>query len=99
MTMRQAGFMMVMLLVGAGRALAADDFVEQCKKGEIGDAEKVCRCISDKIGTSDRAGALALMRKINDAADSGQQVDPAGVTAEMRAGLQAVVELEGQCTQ
>jgi hypothetical protein len=98
--MRMAGlWAALLLLASAGAALADDDFVAQCKKGEERDADKICACIAEKIDPADRPGALAAMRYVNDLTASGKQVTPDGMTPELRQSMRKLIQTEAQCLQ
>jgi len=86
-------------LSGASAAFADDDFIAQCKRGEDHDADRICGCIAQKIAASDRANALAAMRRINELTAAGKEIDPTSLTPDMRQGMQKLIETEGQCTE
>lgn len=93
------GILAALVVCGASAASADDDFIAQCKRGEDHDADRICACIAQKIGATDRPNALAAMRRINELAAAGKEIDPSSLTPDMRQGMQRLVETEGQCTQ
>jgi hypothetical protein len=82
----------IMLAATPGAALA-DDFVAQCKAGEGGnaDAEKTCKCLSDKLGDK-RSAVLVLMKAGSEATAKNTPLDPSTFTGDQAAAWQAFSE-------
>lgn len=80
-------------------ALAADDFIAECKKGAaVPDVDKTCTCMSGKITGADRDPAIAGMKKMNASmAPGGTPLDPSTLPADQQKGLQAVMGAQTQC--
>jgi|SRR5580658_1965089 hypothetical protein len=81
-------------------AASADELEAQCKIGNpIDGADKICKCVSDKITGSDRPGAIKAMKLTNDAATKGTMPDQSVWTDDMVKAMTTVATAEAGCMQ
>jgi hypothetical protein len=90
----------VLLLVAATSAHAADDFVEACMlgSGSGNDMAKTCACMSSKVPADIRADAAEALRRANRAiTDTSRPIDPSTLPPNLMKGLQATVLAQADC--
>ena len=81
-------------------AARADELEAQCKIGNpIDGADKICKCVSDKIGAADRPAAIKALKLTNDALTKGKEPDPSAMTDEVTKGMSIVATAEAACMQ
>jgi hypothetical protein len=79
-------------------AASADDLEALCKAGNpIDGADKMCKCVSDKITGADRPGAIKAMKLTNDAMAKGAMPDQSAWTDDMTKGMMTVANAEAAC--
>jgi hypothetical protein len=81
-------------------AASADELEALCKVGNpIDGADKICKCVSDKITGADRPGAIKAMKLTNDAMAKGAMPDQSAWTDDMVKGMTTVATAEAACMQ
>jgi hypothetical protein len=81
-------------------AAHADELEAQCKIGNpIDGADKMCKCVSDKIAAPDRPGAIKAMKLMNDAMTKGKEPDPSAMTDDVTKAMSVVATAEAACLQ
>ena len=81
-------------------AAHADELEAQCKIGNpIEGADKICKCVSDKIVPADRPAAIKAMKLMNDAMVSGKEPDMSAMTDDMTKAMNVVATAEAACMQ
>jgi len=81
-------------------AASADELEALCKVGNpIDGADKICKCVSDKITGADRPGAIKAMKLTNDAMAKGTMPDQSAWTDDMVKGMTTVATAEAACMQ
>jgi hypothetical protein len=79
-------------------AAAADELEALCKVANpIDGADKICKCVSDKITGADRAGAIKAMKVWTDAMVKGEGVDTSAWTHDMVKGLTTFQNAQTKC--
>lgn len=79
-------------------AASADELEALCKVGNpIDGADKMCKCVSDKITGADRPGAIKAMKLTNDAMAKGTMPDQSAWTDDMVKGMTNVATAEAAC--
>jgi hypothetical protein len=75
----------------------ADDYIAMCKVGQPGDpnADKICKCASEKVKPEDRASAIAGMQAVNDAMSQSKQPDTSD--PKLTKGIGAAMEALAAC--
>lgn len=77
---------------------AADDFIAQCKTGTpVPEADKICKCMSDKITGADRADVIEAMTKTNAAMASGTAASATSMTPKVMKGIETAMTVQAQC--
>jgi hypothetical protein len=81
-------------------AASADELEAQCKVGNpIDGADKICKCVSDKISGTDRPSAIKAMKLTNEAMIKGTMPDQSAWTDEMVKAMTTVATAEAGCMQ
>jgi hypothetical protein len=81
-------------------AASADELEALCKiSNPIDGADKLCKCVSDKITGADRPGAIRAMKLTNDAMAKGAMPDQSAWTDEMVKAMTTVANAEAACLQ
>jgi hypothetical protein len=77
---------------------AADDFIAQCKIGTpVPEADKICKCMSDKLTGADRGDVLEAMTKSNAAMAKGTAPTAADMTPKVMKGIETAMNVQAQC--
>ena len=77
---------------------SADDLVAQCRiANPIDGADKICKCMSDKITGTDRDAAIKAMKITNEATTRGIVPDQSTWTDEMIKAMTNVAQIEASC--
>lgn len=77
---------------------SADDLIAQCKTGmPVPDADKICKCMSDKITPADRGDVIEAMTKANAAMAKGTTATSADLTPKVMKGLETAMNAQAQC--
>lgn len=90
----------VALALSAGIAFtaSADDFMAQCKTGTpVPEADKICKCMSDKVTGADRADVIDAMTKTNAAMAKGTAAAAADMTPKVMKGIETAMTVQAQC--
>lgn len=90
----------VALALSAGLTVtaAADDFMAQCKIGTpVPEADKICKCMSDKIKGTDRADVIEAMAKTNAVMAKGGTPAAPEMTPKVMKGLETAMTVQAQC--
>jgi|GEM_PF-1423450 len=86
------------LTVPATVTAAADDFMAQCKTGTpVPEADKICKCMSDKIKGSDRADVIEAMTTTNAVMAKGGTPAAPEMTPKVMKGLETAMTVQAQC--
>jgi hypothetical protein len=81
-------------------AASADELEASCKIGNpIDGADKLCKCVSDKITGADRPGAIKAMKLTNDAMAKGAMPDQSAWTDDIVKSMNVVATAEAACLQ
>ena len=81
-------------------AASADDLEAQCRIGNpIDGADKICRCVSDRITGAARGPAIQAMRVTNQAMLRGTAPDQSAWTDDMIRAMTRVATVEAACMQ
>ncbi|WP_422034699.1 hypothetical protein [Reyranella sp.] len=90
----------VVLALSAGLTVtaAADDFMAQCKTGTpVPDADKICKCMSEKITGADRADVIGAMTTTNAVMAKGGTPSSPEMTPKVMKGLETAMTVQAQC--
>lgn len=86
------------LTVTAAVTAAADEFMAQCKIGTpVPEADKICKCMSDKIKGADRADVIEAMAKTNAVMAKGGTPAAPEMTPKVMKGLETAMTVQAQC--
>jgi hypothetical protein len=81
-------------------AASADELEAVCKIGNpIDGADKLCKCVSDKITGADRPGAIKAMKLTNEAMAKGAMPDQSAWTDDVVKAMTTVATAEAACLQ
>jgi hypothetical protein len=81
-------------------AASADDLEALCRSGSpINGADRICKCVSDRISGADRIAAIKAMRATNDARAKGIPPDMSAWTDDMVKGMTTVATVQAGCMQ
>ncbi|HLO75964.1 MAG TPA: hypothetical protein VK196_05855 [Magnetospirillum sp.] len=77
----------------------ADDFVSACVASSMGlpDADKICKCTSDKVTGADRSNAISIMKATTEAMQKGTMFDASKLTADKQQSLLVVASAQASC--
>ncbi len=83
---------------GMSSTAFADDFMAQCKTGTpVPEADKICKCMSDKITGADRSDVIEAMTKTNAAMASGTAATATAMTPKVMKGVETAMTVQAQC--
>jgi len=89
-----------LFVLAAPVAASADELEAQCKiSNPIDGADKLCKCVSDKIAGGERPGAIKAMKLTNDAMAKGAMPDQSAWTDDMVKSMTTVATAEAGCMQ
>jgi hypothetical protein len=88
------------MVLAVSTVASADELEAQCKAGNpIDGADKICKCVSDKITGADRAAAIKAIKVTNEAISKGTAPDQSILTEEMAKAMTVVATAEAACMQ
>ncbi|MBI1208334.1 MAG: hypothetical protein GC191_13750 [Azospirillum sp.] len=61
------------------------------------EADKICKCTSEKIVAADRSSAIAALTAVNAALAKGTMLDATALSPDIAKGMNAVMEAQTQC--
>ena len=86
------------LATGIVATASADDLIAQCKTGmPVPEADKICKCMSDKLTGADRSDVLEAMTKSNVAMAKGTAPTAADMTPKVMKGLETAMNTQAKC--